>query len=69
MLRVNPVGKLVKASPYVSIIDLISAAVPVTISSMLPRFWKAISLIDQVDVSVLTKSVPDNAPIYSSQLN
>ena len=49
--------------------SLISAADPVTTNSILFKFWKATELVVQVDESVLSKSVPDKAPIYSSQLS
>ena len=69
ILKVNPAGKLVSEDPYLLIIASISEPVPVTISSMFPILWKAIELVDQVLLSVLSNEVPDIAPMYSSQLN
>ena len=47
-----------------------SDEVPDTIISIFPKFLRAISLdkLDQVELSVLLKPVPDKAPIYSSQV-
>ena len=68
-MKVKPVGKLVSKLPYVSTIDWISVAVPVTTNSILFKLWKAVALVSQVEVSVLSKLVPDNAPMYSSQVS
>ena len=49
----------------------ISVAFPLTINSILPKVWKAISLVkvDQVLVLVLSNDDPERAPKYSSQVS
>ena len=69
ILKVRPEGKLLREAPYLSIMSWISEDVPATINSILPRFWNATELVDQVVVSVLSKLVPERAPMYSSQVN
>ena len=69
ILKVNPEGKLATAAAYVSTIFFISAEVPETINSIFFKFWKALPLIDQVELTFLSNESPVKAPTYSSQLS